>query len=203
MSDIVCVTNRRLCAEDFLERIARIASCHPAAVLLREKDLPEAEYETLARQVMEACAVYEVPCILHTYAEAALRLGAPAVHFTFPDFCTAYGKKGGICPAHDGELPALGVSVHAPEEAREAERIGCTYLIAGHLFDTDCKEGLPGRGLSFLREVCACVSVPVLAIGGIDAAHAAQVRRAGAAGICVMSGIMQCADVEHYLNSLR
>ncbi len=197
MSDIVCVTNRKLCPGDFPERIGRLAACRPAAVLLREKDLPEGEYETLARQVMQICSAQDVPCILHTYADAAKRLGAPAVHLPLSEFAVLNGKYTGQ------SVPAIGVSVHSAEEAALAERLGASYLIVGHIFHTDCKEGLPGRGLPFLREVCGSVRLPVLAIGGIRAENAPDVRAAGAAGICVMSGAMQCEEERAFLESLE
>lgn len=178
-----------------MERIRTIASCHPAAVLLREKDLTEAEYEDLARSVTAICETYGVPCILHTYAEAAMRLKAEAVHLPLP-----------ILRGMSGEMKerfrVIGTSCHSLEEAWEAEQLGCTYLIAGHIYDTDCKENQPGRGLSFLRQVCGSVSVPVLAIGGICAENAADVRSAGAAGLCVMSSCMTSEDVEGLLNAL-
>lgn len=178
-----------------MERIRTIASCHPAAVLLREKDLTETEYEDLARSVTAICETYGVPCILHTYAEAALRLKAEAVHLPLPILR-------GLSEETKGNFRIFGTSCHSVEEALEAERLGCTYLIAGHIFDTDCKEDLPGRGLSFLRQVCESVSVPVLAIGGIRAENAADVRRAGAAGLCIMSSCMISEDVVGLLKSL-
>ena len=49
----------------------------------------------------------------------------------------------------------------------EAERLGATYVTAGHIFTTDCKKGLPPRGLDFLKNVCDAVTIPVYGIGGI------------------------------------
>ena len=80
MSEIFCVTNRTLCRENFLTRLKRIAACHPAGIILREKDLSPDEYKALAAQVMELCAGYEVPCILHSFVDAALELHAEAIH---------------------------------------------------------------------------------------------------------------------------
>ena len=70
----------------------------------------------------------------------------------------------------------IGASCHSVEEAREAVELGCNYIIAGHIFATDCKKGLPGRGLDFLKEVCASVSVPVYAIGGINSENITLIR---------------------------
>ena len=60
MSDIICVTNRSLCREDFLLRMERIAAAGPAAVILREKDLSPDEYGRLAEKVMNICGRYGV-----------------------------------------------------------------------------------------------------------------------------------------------
>ena len=74
MSELLCVTNRTLCAGGFLERVAAIADQRPAGIILREKDLPEGEYEALARQVLAICRERNVRCILHTFVPAAERL---------------------------------------------------------------------------------------------------------------------------------
>ena len=95
----------------------------------------------------------------------------------------------------------IGASCHSVEEAKEAEQLGCTYITAGHIFETDCKRGLQPRGLEFLRSVCSQVSVPVYAIGGINAHNIVSVRSAGASGVCTMSGLMQCENPAEYLES--
>ncbi len=195
MSDIICVTNRALCAGDFLKRIERIAATHPAAIVLREKELTPDAYQELAEQVLRICKSYEVPCILHSFAEVAEKLAAEALQLPLPalrELSSDMKKK----------LRILGTSCHSVQDALEAERLGCTYLIAGHIYATDCKKGLPGRGIGFLREVCERVSIPVYAIGGITPENIKEVRRIGAAGACVMSGLMQCENVENYMREL-
>ena len=181
-SDIFCITNRKLCREDFFARISKIAAARPAAVILREKDLSEKEYKELAKKVLKICREQKTACILHSFPETALELGCGSLHLP---------------------LPVLGASCHSVEDAVLAERLGCTYITAGHIFDTDCKKGLPGRGLDFLKNVCAGVSVPVYAIGGISPANISKVREAGAAGACVMSGLMICEDPEDYLQEFK
>ena len=80
MSDVICVTNRSLCRDDFLSRIEEAAKLHPAGILLREKELDEEEYKKLARQVLRICKKHRVTCILHSFADAAEELGAEALH---------------------------------------------------------------------------------------------------------------------------
>ena len=80
MSDILCVTNRTLCKEDFLKRVEKIAANHPKGIILREKDLSEKEYKELAEKVLMLCKTYEVPCMLHSFVDAAMELGAENIH---------------------------------------------------------------------------------------------------------------------------
>lgn len=193
MSELICVTNRALCGEDFLTRLGRIAATHPAGIILREKDLSGPEYRALAEQVLALCRAHGVPCILHSFPDIAAQLGAHAIHLPLPILRT-------MTQAQKAQFSTLGASCHSVEDAKEAHRLGCTYITAGHIFATDCKRGLPGRGLDFLRAVCESVPIPVYAIGGISAGNAAAVLQAGARGLCVMSGLMQCDDVAAYVH---
>lgn len=188
LSDILCITNRKLCKEDFLTRIETIAEAHPKAIVLREKDLPEEEYRVLAAKVMHICEKYNVPCILHSFTKVALALHAKAIHMPLPLL-----RK--MTPQEKSHFEAIGASCHSLEDAKEAERLGCTYITAGHIFLTDCKKGLPGRGLPFLQNICENVSIPVYAIGGICTENIDAVRQTGAAGACIMSGFMKCNNV--------
>ena len=83
------------------------------------------------------------------------------------------------------------MSVHSLDEARQCERLGASYVTAGHIFATDCKKGVPPRGLSYLREICAGVNIPVFAIGGIHADNMASCLDAGADKVCMMSNLMK------------
>ena len=190
--DIICVTNRALCREDFLTRIERLAKAHPAAILLREKDLPETEYAELAGKVLCICKKCRALCILHNYTSGARELHHPALHLPLSVLRT-------LPETERINFQILGASCHSVADAKEAESLGCTYITAGHIFDTDCKKGLPGRGLEFLREVCASVSIPVYAIGGISPENLISVRAAGATGACIMSSAMTCEDAGSYL----
>ncbi len=193
MSDIICITNRKLCRGDFLERIREIAACHPYGIILREKDLSESEYESLAADVISICSEYSTPCILHNFYKVAEGLGAEEIHLPL-DVLRKMSEK------QKKSFITIGASCHSAEDAVEAEKLGCTYLIAGHVFDTECKKGLPGRGLEFISNVCAAVSVPVYGIGGINADNAVLLGNTGASGVCIMSSIMQCGNVSAYLN---
>ena len=184
-------SNRKLVRGDFLERLKEIARQRPAGILLREKDLTPEEYRKLAREVQSICKKAGVPCILHSFTGVAEELEADALHLPLPLLRKLPGED-------RGRFRQLGASCHSISEAREAMEMGCTYITAGHIFETDCKRGLPGRGLEFLREVCRAVTIPVYAIGGIEPKRMAEIFAAGAAGACVMSGPMVCGDVGTY-----
>lgn len=181
--NLLAVTNRKLCTIPFLEQVERLAACHPAGIILREKDLTEEEYQALAKQVLTVCKKYQTTCILHTWPEVSRRLGCPNIHLPLWKLRESAEKLEGF--------EKIGASIHSADEAREARSLGATYLTAGHIFTTDCKKGVPARGLGFLREVCETVSIPVYGIGGITEENADAVMRCGAAGYCVMSGVMR------------
>ena len=89
------------------------------------------------------------------------------------------------------------------EDMELAVQAGASQIILGTIFETDCKKGLPGRGLEFLENVCKEVDIPVYAIGGISPELFPAVLQAGAAGACVMSGPMTCPDVRAYIQSFQ
>ncbi len=196
MFDIFCVTAKALCEDDFLQRMAKIAKAGSAGIILREKELEQGQYKALAGQVMEICAENGVTCVLHSFTGAAIELGADCIHMpmhllrSMTDQEKAYFK-------------IIGASCHSAAEAQEAQSLGCGYITAGHVFETDCKRGLEPRGLNFLRSVCDAVSIPVYAIGGIGADNIELVWETGAAGACIMSGFMKCAEPERYMTEIK
>ena len=188
MYEIICVTNRNLCKDDFLTRLSRISALNPKAVILREKDLTEDDYCALAEKAADICSKNNTALIMHTYYKEAQKLGCRNIHLPLHLLREMSDK--------DKEFfNVLGASCHSVNDAVEAETLGCTYIIAGHIFDTDCKKGLPGRGLDFLRDVCKRVKIPVYAIGGINDGNIRDILACGAKGGCIMSSIMTANDV--------
>ncbi len=178
---MIAVTARRIAGEDFLKKLERVASAHPRAVILREKDLGETEYAALYGQCALICEKYGVPLAVNGFRAVAERLGAEMIQLSYRDFALGGYKMRNILK---------GVSVHSAEEAKAAEMLGADSLIAGHIYRTDCKKGLAGRGIGFLKEVVRSVSIPVYAIGGIETSERIkEVTAAGAADYCVMSSL--------------
>lgn len=185
---IIAVTNRRLCAGDFLRQIEAMASRQPRAIILREKDLSAGEYRELAQAVQEICRPHAVPLYLHNFPQAAMELQAAGLHVPLPQLRQ-------VSAGQRKDWRVLGTSCHSVADVQEAIALGCSYIVAGHIYATDCKRGLPGRGLDFLRAACcAAGNLPVYAIGGITPERLPAVLAAGAAGACVMSGMMRVSD---------
>lgn len=184
----ICVTNRNLCRTDFTEVIS--AACKTAdMVILREKDLPEDEYRELALKTKKICADNGTDFCINRFSGIASEIGCDALQLSFTDFMNL-----------DFKFCRTGVSVHSVTEAVQAQANGADWLIAGHIFATDCKKGVPPRGLEFLTEILSNVEIPVYAIGGINSENEKSVINCGAAGVCIMSGFMR---QENYKKTLE
>ena len=85
----------------------------------------------------------------------------------------------------------VSISCHSMEDMELAVQAGASQIILGTIFETDCKKGLQGKGVEFVRQICARCPVPVYAIGGMNLERISLVRQAGAAGGCMMSGFMK------------
>ncbi len=192
MFKLVCVTNRTLCSGNFLEQIEKIASLKSekkvSAVILREKDLSDDEYLTLSSSVKKICDKYNTLFIWHSHVDMAIKQGIKNIHLPLPILRS-------LTDDEKSNFEIIGASCHSIDEALEAYSLGCNYITAGHVFQTDCKKDLPPRGVNFLKNICKNIDIPVLAIGGINRENLHLVKEAGAAGACIMSGFMQCKDL--------
>lgn len=181
----ICITNRHLLPEyKYLEQMERIVQCKPEAIVLREKDLTEKEYEKLAKKVCKIGEASHVKIILHQFVPVAQRLDVKSIHLplTILEKMTIQEKK---------HFTDIGTSIHSLEELKKAETLGATYVFAGHIFATDCKKGVPPRGVIFLKNMCKHTKLPVYALGGIEKENADICMQAGAEGVCMMSGSMK------------
>ncbi|KFZ42692.1 thiamine phosphate synthase [Anoxybacillus flavithermus] len=128
------------------------------------------------------------------------------------DVAVVYGV-GGVQLAHHSlspkrikeKFPSLhvGRSVHTLEEAKQAENERADYVIFGHIYETNCKEGRKPRGLSSLRQLTSHVRIPVVAIGGIKPFHVRDVFMTGVKGIAVMSTVFEADDPLHMVQRYR
>ena len=186
---LIAVTDSASCPRPLpeqIERLTKLTELRPQSVILRAKSLDKAAYRTLALQAQQSCKVTGIPLILHSDWQLAHDLGISKLHLPL-----ALLRQMPACKRT--HFTWLSTSVHSVEEAIEAQALGATVLIAGHIYTTQCKAGLAPRGLGFLQNVCSAVSLPVYAIGGIgfDAAQHAELKANGVRGACVMSAYMR------------
>ncbi len=193
----ICVTNRLLCKNDFFEQIQNVCKQNLYALILREKDLDDKTYEEFAVECNDICNKNNVLFFINTKINVAKKLKTKNIQVSFKDFL----NNKDILSSFDN----VAVSVHSLEEASEVERYmdawmhGCMeieiknniFLIAGHIFETDCKKGLKPRGTDFLKEICDNVNLPVFAIGGINEHTIKQLQDINIEGVCLMSELMK------------
>lgn len=158
---------------------ARAAVEGGATVLqLRLKGRSTQEVVDEGRAFRHLAALHGVTFIVNDDCEAAVELGADGVHLGRTDPGAEAALQAGLM---------VGTSAAGVAEATEGERIGAAYVGAGPIWATPTKpDADPPIGLAGLREICEAVSIPVVAIGGIDVSNAVACLDAGAAGVAVV-----------------
>ena len=130
--------------------------------------------------------------------EMAKRMGADGIHLPEEGRLCVGGVRKSL------KKPMLvGQSIHSWVRAKSAAREGADYVIAGTIFASQSHPDMEPAGLDFLREVCAAVSIPVLAIGGVTPENAGNCLQAGAAGVAVLSPIMRADDPKTVAQAYR
>ena len=195
------ISNRKLCENENLEKqIEKIFSAYEkkiilknfdiVALTLREKDLDKNEYLKLIEKIYPICQKYKINLILHQNYDLNLddKYNIEGIHLSYSIFKSLNEN---IKAELIKKYKRIGVSVHSLNEAKEVESLGASYVIAGHIFETDCKKGLEPRGLKFIKDLSSALSIPIFAIGGIDEKNSLSVINNGAFSICMMSTLMK------------
>lgn len=166
-------------------------------VQLREKDLEKAAFLDEAIAMKKLCGRYRVPLLINDDVEIAIKCGADGVHVGQSD------SEAGSVRARIGEDMILGVSAQTVEQAIAAERAGADYLGVGAVFPTSTKLDAAEVPLETLRDICAAVTIPVVAIGGISRDNIARLSGSGIAGVALVSAIFAAGDIEKACAELR
>ena len=195
------ISNRKLCENENLEKqIEKIFSTckrkiflenfEIIALTLREKDLDKNEYLNLVEKIYPICKKYRINLILHQNYDLNLdkKYKIEGIHLSYEIF-KSLNKN--IREELIKKYKKIGVSIHSLDEAKEVESLGATYVVAGHIFKTDCKKGLEPRGLNFIKELSLILTIPIFAIGGINQKNYDLVINSGAFGVCMMSSLME------------
>ena len=187
----IVITNRHLVQGDFLKQLEKVTKLHPHALILREKDLTDDAYESLAKKVFDLCKREDITFFLHTKIEIARKIGCQNIHLSIP---VLKGLSETEKKALTEDFCEISISCHSMEDVEIAMAGGATQIILGTIFETECKKGVLGKGVEFVREICQKCPLPVYAIGGMNMQRLPLVIDAGAAGCCMMSGFMQTTN---------
>ncbi len=160
------------------------------AIQLRDKFSSKDELLPTAQQLKSLCSQHDVLFIVNDYLDLALAVGADGLHLGQKDLPVKEARK--LLPIDK----ILGCSVTTVDQATAAESDGADYLAVGSIYPTSSKETATVVGLERLRQVRQVVSLPLVAIGGINKDNAAEVLAAGADAVAVLSALLEAKDIE-------
>jgi len=185
---LLLVTDRHATAgRDLVALVSAAVDAGCRAVQLREKDLPGGPLLTLAERLRAVTARAGAVLLVNDRIDVALAAGADGVHLGGGSVAVDVAR--GLLPP--GAL--VGVSMHSTADLQAAA--GADFVLFGPVFETPAKAAFgPPQGLARLRQAVLATPLPVLAIGGVDAAHGRDVRAAGAAGAAVIRAILAAPD---------
>ncbi len=189
LGPVYLVTDRRETGGRDLEAVVEAALRGGVrAVQLRERDLSTCDLLALATRLRALTSEHGALLLVNDRVDVALACGADGVHLPASSFAVPDAR------ALLGPRRLIGVSTHHPNEVVVAAESGADFAVFGPIHDTPSKRPYgPPLGLAALRQAAAA-SIPVYAIGGIDAARATEARRSGAAGVAVVRAILAAAD---------
>ena len=171
--------------------LQRVLTAAVPTIQLRERDLSARELVRLAREVQAVTVSRRSQLLINDRIDVALALEGVGVHLRSNSLPVTVARR------LLGAQRLLGVSVHAVEEVMEAEAQGADYIVLGPIYETPSKQMFgPPLGIHTLEKACRLVRIPIIGIGGVTAARAHEMRRAGAFGVAVITAILGAADVE-------
>lgn len=165
-------------------------------VQLREKHASFEETCALARDIMPICRAHGVPFVINDDVEAALAVGTDGVHVGQEDMACAEARR------RLGPGAIVGVSVRSVTEALLAQESGASYLGVGAVVPTSTKPDAVDVTLVELAAICQAVSIPVVAIGGLNARTVPILENSGADGIAVVSALFAADDIQSQAKEL-
>ncbi|MEO8339859.1 MAG: thiamine phosphate synthase [Nitrospirota bacterium] len=170
--------------------LQRVLTAGISAIQLRERDLSARELVTLAREVQTVIAISKSQLLINDRIDVALAFEGVGVHLRSNSLPLSVARQ------MLGEQRLLGISVHSVEEGLLAESQGADYIVLGPIYETPSKQMFgPPLGIHTLEKACTLVRIPIIGIGGVTAARAREMRRAGAFGAAVITAILGADDV--------
>ena len=164
---------------------------------LREKHLSEENFLREALSIRKLTERYQVPLIINDSLYVALNSGADGIHIGQSDLPAREVR------ARLGAGKILGVTAKTVAQALDAENAGADYLGSGAVFPSPAKADAIPMSRATLTAICRSVSIPVVAIGGINASNLSALAGTGIAGTAVISGIFGQPDIKAAVRKLR
>lgn len=171
------ITNRHLTTKDnYLKQIEYWSYNGVNNIILREKDLNDSEFLTIYGEIKD---IINPKCnlIINSKIQVYKELKCEYLHLPFNDFVKYSISQG----------EKVGVSVHSLEEGILADEKGAEYILASHIFETKCKEGLRPKGIEFIKALRNNIRCNIVALGGINMENKQLVLDSGADDIALMS----------------
>ena len=159
-------------------------------VQLREKELDDEAFLKEALEISKLCKSYNVPFFINDNVDIAIKCHADGIHVGQEDMEASKVRE------RVGEEMMIGVSVHSVAEALEAVKNGADCLGVGSMFSTSTKKDVDLLPKETLRDICAAVDIPVVAIGGINRSNILKLSGSGADGVALVSAIFASEDIE-------
>jgi thiamine-phosphate pyrophosphorylase len=185
------------------ERVAEQLCAGGADILqLRAKGSPPAEVHRLADAILPVTRRAGIALVVNDHLDVAREVGAEYCHLGQEDFFDA-GHRQVSALTEGASALQIGLSSHAPGEARRALAAGAAYLGVGPVYPTGTKPEARPVTLEYVRWAAANVSVPWFAIGGINLENLNEVLAAGATRICVVSAILNAEDIAAACRAFR
>ena len=191
------VTDRNILAgRDLLKSIEEAIDGGATLVQLREKDVSTLEFLNIALKVKAITDKHNIPLIINDRLDIALAADAAGLHIGQEDLPLKIARK------LLGYTKIIGVSTSNVNEAIEAENGGADYIGVGAMFPTDTKKDADSVTLEELHRIKNSISIPVVAIGGINKSNIKSVINAGADGAAVISAVLGEKDIKSACLSL-
>ncbi len=197
---LYAVTDLRTEGAEILRKIEQAYRGGADIVQLRSKMLTDAALVRLGIKIQKIAQQHRKLFIVNDRVDLALACGAHGVHLGQEDLPIEAARK--ICRRADQSL-FIGRSTHRLAQALEAERQGADYIGVGPVFSTPTKPGVPCVGLKFVRQAAARVSIPWVAIGGIDPNNLSDVVAAGARRVAVVRAIFSSKNSARAAQALQ
>ncbi len=166
-------------------------------IQLREKNLSDEDFIREAVQVKALCSRYNVPLIINDRPVVALKSGADGVHVGIEDQPVEEIRRAA------GKGFIIGATAKTVEQAQKAQAAGADYLGVGAVFPSPTKKNAIRITAGQLREICASVSIPAVAIGGISKQNMPELMGTGIHGVAVVSAVFSAGDIKAACKELR